>query len=523
VTMQTIVMDLPVKACKTKDNVTVNIDVALAFRIMGDPDLGEDPNLVRIFVYELTPRGLEQQLRDAQDEEVRTLARSLKHTEIYGIRSGENSKHIRDSISGSGIGGSMARKNAVDVLAGEVEEGVSEGKEEEEEKLELQPILEEGEEDEEKEVLHGEKIMENEEVPSHSVVPTHRDETLVGSADVEDQKAAVRATAAGVDVTDYMKKKLNRQFMPQGVQIVSVMIKSCLLPKEIESQMEEKTKVISKNAQQRMFHQNNMQNTRMEEEIVTLMQTFEEKKQQEESAGAERINEEKVKLNDEMAEAMKSEATIREEADASIQKLKAENCLEVQRVISRKDETIATMKAQAEKDAADLRSRTKLEVEKKLATANLTAAKNRAEASRVLARAEGIIAPYLAKKNEHITNMKQIEVYRKLASNPNFLLCDSDDSDTNVVVVADSILSEARSRGHISRSVVLAELALLRKGAGGMFESKNMEDQPVLKEILETSEEDEASLLEESTTTKRPDQSSGPREENYLLAIQAQT
>lgn len=142
-----------------------------------------------------------------------------------------------------------------------------------------------------------------------------------------------------IDMPSEMKKirhSLLYVERPQGVQIVSVMIKSCLLPKEIESQMEEKTMVISKNAQQRMFHQNNMQNTRMEEEIVTLMQTFEEKKQQEESAGAERINEEKVKLNDEMAEAMKSEATIREEADANIQKLKAENCLEVQRVISRK-------------------------------------------------------------------------------------------------------------------------------------------------------------------------------------------
>ncbi len=212
VTMQTIVMDLPVKACKTKDNVTVNIDVALAFRIMGDPDLGEDPNLVRIFVYELTPRGLEQQLRDAQDEEVRTLARSLKHTEIYGIRSGENSKHIRESLSGSGVGGSIARKNAEEVSAGEEGEGVRE-QQQEEEKMELQPILEEGEGDEEKDALHGENIMENEEVISASVIPTHRDETLVGSADIEDQKAAVRATAAGIDVTDYMKKKLNRQFM----------------------------------------------------------------------------------------------------------------------------------------------------------------------------------------------------------------------------------------------------------------------------------------------------------------------
>lgn len=114
------------------------------------------------------------------------------------------------------------------------------------------------------------------------------------------------------------------------------MIKSCLLPKEIETQMEEKTKVISKNAQQRMFHQNNMQNTRMEEEVQTLMQTFEEQRVQEETTGAECINEERVKLNDEIAEAKKSAAAVREEADAQIQKLRAENSLEVQRVISRK-------------------------------------------------------------------------------------------------------------------------------------------------------------------------------------------
>lgn len=114
------------------------------------------------------------------------------------------------------------------------------------------------------------------------------------------------------------------------------MIESCRLPQDIESQMEEKTKVISKNAQQRMFHQNNMQNTRMEEEVVTLLQTFEEKKLQEETSGIEKINEEQVKLNDAIAEAKKSEAAIREEASAKIQKLRAENSLEVQRIVSRK-------------------------------------------------------------------------------------------------------------------------------------------------------------------------------------------
>lgn len=39
VTQQSVVFDMPVKGCKTKDNVTVEIDVAIVFRIMGDVSL----------------------------------------------------------------------------------------------------------------------------------------------------------------------------------------------------------------------------------------------------------------------------------------------------------------------------------------------------------------------------------------------------------------------------------------------------------------------------------------------------
>jgi regulator of protease activity HflC (stomatin/prohibitin superfamily) len=155
VTQQTIVLDLPVKACKTRDNVTVNIDVALAFRIMGNAELGEDPELVRKFVYELKPRGLEQQLRDAQDEAVRGLARSLKHTEIYGIRSGSTNK-MRQML------GSVVNPD-----------------------VNLVELKEEG----------------------------HRDETLVGESDALDIEAAKSSTSAGIDVTEYMKERLNKQFM----------------------------------------------------------------------------------------------------------------------------------------------------------------------------------------------------------------------------------------------------------------------------------------------------------------------
>ena len=247
------------------------------------------------------------------------------------------------------------------------------------------------------------------------------------------------------------------------------MIQSCTLPPDISNQMEEKTKVISLNAQQRMYHQNNMQNTRMEEEIVTLMQTFEEQRIQEESSGKEMINEEKVKLDDAKAEAVKSEAAIIEEGVAKIGKLKAESALEVQRIISRKDETIATLKLEAQREAANLHASTKLEVEKKIAQASIAAAKNRAEASRLLARAEGITAPMLHHKNVHETKLRHIQVCKSLAGADNMIICDSDDSDANVIVIADSILAEAGNK--LSRSSVLAELSLMNQVAKRMFET----------------------------------------------------
>jgi regulator of protease activity HflC (stomatin/prohibitin superfamily) len=88
VTKQFIVFETPVKGCKTADDVTVRIDMCLVLRIMGDEKKGEDPELVRRFVYELGPNGLEVQLRAAQDEAVRALARSVLHTEVYKLREG---------------------------------------------------------------------------------------------------------------------------------------------------------------------------------------------------------------------------------------------------------------------------------------------------------------------------------------------------------------------------------------------------------------------------------------------------
>jgi hypothetical protein len=87
VTKQHIVFDAPVKGCLSKDNVTVQIDVAVVLRLRGDVAKGEDPDLVKKFVFNVTPRGLQNQLSNAVEEAVRALARSMNHTEVYGLRS----------------------------------------------------------------------------------------------------------------------------------------------------------------------------------------------------------------------------------------------------------------------------------------------------------------------------------------------------------------------------------------------------------------------------------------------------
>jgi hypothetical protein len=51
---------------KTKDNVTVDIDTSLVFRVMGEISQEEDPYNVYKFIHFVTAEGLQQQLIDAQ-------------------------------------------------------------------------------------------------------------------------------------------------------------------------------------------------------------------------------------------------------------------------------------------------------------------------------------------------------------------------------------------------------------------------------------------------------------------------
>ena len=213
--------DVPVKGCKTKDNVTVTIDCSIVFRIMGNIDQGEDPDLVRIFKDEVTPHGLEQQLKDAMAQEIRILARSLPHTAVYACRTpGKEDEVFVQADSANYDEESIGKEGAAGQAA----------------------------------------------------------DDLVKTAVVEvrDMTPAEEALALGVSVTKQMEINLNRQFQKQGVEISDVMIQNIKLPAEISSQMSNATMVKSKRVFEMMEQQYQMNEIEIKNKIAKLSLKHEE-------------------------------------------------------------------------------------------------------------------------------------------------------------------------------------------------------------------------------------------------------
>jgi hypothetical protein len=184
---------------------------------MGDVGKGEDPVLVRKFVHEVTPSGLEQQLKDAMAEEVRSLARALKHTDVYSLRSGAATVAAEPIEQGRG-GGSKGVKPGMGTAAKSLEPGF-----------------------EDVSSFGGGGKGAAEEAKGDGV-----EMTAQAAAEARPMDEGEASTRLGVDVTQMMEKNLNEQFVPQGVMIHDIMIQNVSLPDDINQQMSNKTLVRSK-------------------------------------------------------------------------------------------------------------------------------------------------------------------------------------------------------------------------------------------------------------------------------------
>ncbi|KAJ8526161.1 hypothetical protein ON010_g15018 [Phytophthora cinnamomi] len=336
VTKQYIVFDTPVKGCKTADDVT-----------------GEDPKLVRRFVYELGPNGLEIQLRAAQDEAVRALARSVEHTEVYQLRDGTMRERFK-------TGALNFRTNRLPV-----DEFNSPNAEDEVHK-------EEGESTEKK-VLYC--------------------------------------------VTEDIKRSLNEQFNTYGVQITSVAITNVNLPVEFQTQMQNRTTHLSAIKEQKMKQLSDMQILQYKEELDTTKlkrrMMYMEEEQTGKAKGAEiRKGIDLINAQTKLADGEISQKTavicnnIDVEATLKIAEIEAETVRISTEIKAHCDAEIQVINA--EKAA--------LQMNLNAITDEINASAE-AKAAEIIARAEGAAAVKMEKYRKFMLEMKKLDMIGSLAKN----------------------------------------------------------------------------------------------------------
>jgi len=206
----------------------------------------------------------------------------------------------------------------------------------------------------------------------------------------------------------------------------------------------------------------------MEEEIRTKIQTLNEERELETQTGLETINTEKVRLNDAVSQARKSEATMREETNVRMCNFTAQNEYVIQRVRDKTTAGAATIDLKTKKLANELITTTKLQNEQDVASASLLSAKNQVAADKKLTEAEGVTADWTKKSKNFMTDLKKIDVFDSLASNENMILGSLSDDDGNIVTITDKILEDNSSKlDDLSPTSVAAELALLKCSSRG--------------------------------------------------------
>jgi hypothetical protein len=343
---------------------------------------------------------------DACEEATRSVARTLQHTEVYGLR--------------TDISGKTAK-----VLTGGADDPGFEGYEEE------------------------------------------GDAALRQVAGPSDDVAAAAAARKGRDVAADMRRSLNDQFSPQGVEITDVIITDVKLPDQIVHQMSEKTTVIAQNAAQKMNQEYDMLSLKQEEEISTLKQRKKEEREKEKQSGDMKVNEVQVQLDKMKAETKVQLAKIQQHSVVKVQEINANGELEVTKLEQMKDAVLADKKVNAEKDAAAMQAETEVFEMTKTSGANLKAAQNEAKAAELMAKAEGVAAPYVEARKQFETRLKQMEVWDKLASNPGLLISGETDPELNALLLSDAILESKVDE--TTKSQLLAEMLVLQRGSKVML------------------------------------------------------
>jgi regulator of protease activity HflC (stomatin/prohibitin superfamily) len=360
VTKQFVVFETPVKGCKTADDVTVRIDMCLIFRIMGDVTKGEDPGLVRRFVYELGPNGLEVQLRAAQDEAVRGLARSVMHTEVYQLRDGT----MKEEFSTGGL--AMVNRGANNTA--------------------IEPL------------------------PGHEKGNPTLDENGTPLLSATDRKPLYY-------VTEDIKKNLNKQFNNYGVQITSVAITNVKLPANFQEQMQSRTTHLSAIKEQNMKQMSDMQLLQYKEEIDTTKLARKMMLMEEEQTGKAKCAEIQKEIDMVEADTKLVEEQIAQETKIQCNKIAADAALQIEQIKAETARISAEITSRCEAEVQLLQAEYEASKRQLEAEIEEIVASGDSKAMEIIARAEGAASKKLEKARAHQLEMQRLNLLTSLSKN----------------------------------------------------------------------------------------------------------
>ncbi|RHY98669.1 hypothetical protein DYB37_000977 [Aphanomyces astaci] len=397
VTKQYVVFDTPVKGCKTADDVTVQIDMCLVFRITGDASKGEDPNLVKRFVYELGPQGLETQLRDAQEEAVRALARSVQHTEVYSLRDGTVKERFKNEL--------QLRPPA--------------------------PVPPVNHDDDE----------EKDDAPMLDPRFVLKSAETTGDDGVDNMWQVPPAAKVIYCVTEDMKNNLNKQFNPYGVEITSVAITNVKLPANFESQMEEKTTYTSAIKEQNMKQQSDMQLLQYREEIDTTKLSKAMIRMEETETGKQHCAEIQKQIDMICADTKQIQTKINQDRQVRCGKIVADAQLEMAKLQAETEMIQAEIYASCEADITKINAELDALRLKMDADVAQIQAVGEGRAKEIVSEAEGIASLKLEKQRAFVLQMQRLDVMASLADNDQVVIAGNGSNN----LMADVFVAQQKS------------------------------------------------------------------------------
>jgi len=247
-----------------------------------------------------------------------------------------------------------------------------------------------------------------------------------------------------------------------------VIITDVKLPDQIVQQMAEKTAVIAQVAMQRMTQEFEMLTLKQNEESETLKQKKKEERDKEKQAGDMQVNEVQVQLDKMKAETKVMLNQIKQDSKVRVQNINANGELEVTKLKQEKDALITKLHSEAVAKA----TQTKAEADKyevtEVSKAELQGTRNRGAAKELMAKAEGVSAPYVEARKQFETRQKQINVWKALARNKDLIVSGESNDELNTMMLCDAIMDGAAG-GEATKSQVLSEMLIMQRGSKVML------------------------------------------------------